>query len=149
MEWIERLSGHTVAIDTAPIIYFIEGRPEFLETLRVFFAALHVGKFLAVTSTVTLTEVLVHPIRAGQQRLCDRYRKILLNEEHLHLIPVTHRIAEKAAEIRAKYNLRTPDSIQIAVAHTTHADFLLTNDMQLSRLSSPKVLVLNALVGQV
>ena len=40
-------------------------------------------KELAVTSTLTLTEVLVHPLRSGNVELAGQYRDILLDQENL------------------------------------------------------------------
>jgi predicted nucleic acid-binding protein len=146
MEWIDRLHGHTVAIDTAPFIYFMESHPAYITTLRHFFTALHAGEFTGSTSTITLTEVLVHPLRSGHHALCKRYREILLTAKHFRIIPVTHDIAEKAAEIRAVYGFRTPDAIQAATAHYAKADYLLTNDKKLAHIRQPEVLVLHTLV---
>ena len=69
MEWIEKLYGTTVGLDTAPLIYFIEKHPVYLQLVRPFFLDLELGDFEVVTSTLTLTEVLVHPYKFGNQRL--------------------------------------------------------------------------------
>ena len=34
MQWIEQLQGQTVALDTAPLIYFIEQNPEYIEIVH-------------------------------------------------------------------------------------------------------------------
>ena len=59
MGWIESLRGHVVGLDTAPLIYFMERHPTYLEIVRPFFVALDQGEFRAVTSVITLLEVLV------------------------------------------------------------------------------------------
>lgn len=71
MGWIDALRDSTVALDTAPLIYFIEENPTWLPAIEPFFKA--------VTSTLTITEVLVHPLRKLQQSLAEQYRRILLN----------------------------------------------------------------------
>lgn len=58
-----RLTGSEITIDTAPFIYFIERNETYLNVLRPVFAAIHTGNIRAITSTVTLLEVLVHPFR--------------------------------------------------------------------------------------
>jgi hypothetical protein len=65
MQWIEQLQGQTVALDTAPLIYFIEQNPEYIERVRLFFRALNNREFKVITSVVTLLEVLVYPLRGG------------------------------------------------------------------------------------
>jgi len=44
---------------------------------------LRLSKELAVTSTLTLTEVLVYPLRSGNVELAGQYRDILLDQENL------------------------------------------------------------------
>jgi hypothetical protein len=45
MEWIERLKGTIVGLDTAPLIYFIERHPRYLPLVRPFFEAMQRVKF--------------------------------------------------------------------------------------------------------
>ncbi len=89
MEWIERLRGKTVGLDTAPLIYYIEGNPAFLPWVDPFFDAMIRGDFEVVTSTITLAEVLVHPLKRGDAALAGVYRDILRNAAHLRSMPCT------------------------------------------------------------
>ena len=56
-------------------------------------------------------------------------------------------IAENAAKLRADYNLRTPDAIQMATAIYAGASFFLTNDIRLPSLPALTVLGLNQLMS--
>ena len=145
MEWIERLRGTVVGIDTSPLIYFIEEHPVWLAKVQPFFQALDQGVFRAVTSTITLTEVLVHPFRQSQGVLAEQYRQILLRARNLTTVPVTAAIAEQAAELPAHYNLRTPDAIQLATALDAQAGSFLTNDKGISLPGSLRVITLEDL----
>ena len=147
MGWLTQLEGKTVGLDTAPLIYFIEKHPKFHPCVRPFFLAMQRGDFEVVTSTMTLTEVLVHPIRNNNATLAARYRDILQNAERLRTVPFTADIAETAAHLRATHKIRTPDAIQVATAIAMKADFFLTNDFTLSAVSSPTVLVLENLAA--
>lgn len=142
MGWVDRLNGGTVGLNSAPLIYYIEENPAYLSTIDPFFDAMLRGDFQVVTSCVTLTEVLVHPIRRNDPELTAAYREILLNAAHLKTLPVSAEIAETAARLRAVHNIRTPDAIQAATAVVARADFFLTNDAKLSALRDPAVLVL-------
>lgn len=144
MEWLNQLQGQTIGLDTAPLIYFMEKNPEYVDKVRPFFTALARGDFKAVSSTVTLLEVLVYPLRRRETALAQKYRDILLSNEHLVIIPVSPAIAEKAAELRATYNLKTPDAIQIATAIQEKATAFLTNDTTLSIVKGVKILVLKS-----
>ncbi len=145
MEWLIQLQGQVVSLDTAALIYFIEQNEAYLELVRAFFHAMSQGEFQVVTSTLTLTEVLVHPLRLGNVELTEQYRDIILDQENLITVPVSVEVAEVAAQLRATQNLRTPDAIQIATALRGGATFFLTNDGRLAAVPDLEVLVLDAL----
>ena len=146
MEWLKKLEGKIVGLDTAPLIYLIEQNTKYLEFVRSFFQAMNYGQFQVVTSTLTLTEVLVHPLRSHHLALAEEYRNILLNQENLTIRPVSVEIAETAAHLRATKNLRTPDAIQIATAIQEKASFFVTNDVRLAAITDLEVLVLDSLL---
>ena len=125
------------------ILYFIEEHRNYREIIRPIFVEIDAGNIEAITSTITLLEVLVHPIRMGDQVLVEKYREILLSSDGLTTFEMLHEVSELAARLRAKYIIRTPDAIQIAVGILYHASFFLTNDPNLRKVSEIKVLVLD------
>ena len=102
MEWVDELQGEVVGLDTAPIIYLIEEHPVYLEPMRYFFEAMERGSFRALTSTITLLEVLVRPLRENNVSLAEEYRDILLNAFNLKTMAVSEAVAEQAARLRAQ-----------------------------------------------
>ena len=56
------------------------------------------------------------------------------------------RVAETAADLRASYNLRTPDALQLATAIVSGCQGFLTNDRGLIRVKTIPVLVLDDLI---
>ncbi|OYD97088.1 PIN domain nuclease [Nostoc sp. 'Peltigera membranacea cyanobiont' 213] len=146
MEWLVQLQGQIIGLDTAPLIYFIEENPNYLDVTDTFFEAMFRSEFSVVTSALTITEVLVYPLRQGNTALAQQYREILFNSQGLTTIEVFPDIAENAAELRANYNLRTPDAIQMATAIRGGASFFLTNDARLPSLPALTVLVLDTLI---
>jgi len=148
MEWLAVLRGTIVGLDTAPLIYLIEENPIFLPFVQPFFEAVDRGEFRGVTSTLTLSEVLVHPMRRGEHELADEYRRILLHANQVTTVPVSEMIADEAAQLRARHSLRTPDAIQLATAMRAGASSFLTNDIRLPSLPSLKMLVLNQLIAK-
>jgi predicted nucleic acid-binding protein len=143
VNWIEALSDKIVALDSSPLIYFIERQPVFFEQVWPFFEAVERRDFTVLTSVVTLTEVLVHPLRHGYLGRVNAYHNFFA--QYLPSIQVSPEIAETAAHLRAEYNLRTPDAIQVATAITHKADYFLTNDARLGRIKQIEVLVLSDL----
>ena len=134
MEWLAALRGQVIGLDTAPLIYFIEEDPAYLQLVRPFFEALDQGEFQVVTSTVTLLEVLVHPLRHGNTELAGQYREILLNSTGVFCIALFDDIAEEAARLRSEYNLGT--------------SYFFTNDHRLPSLPGLEMLVLQDLVRE-
>ncbi|NMC64065.1 MAG: type II toxin-antitoxin system VapC family toxin [SAR324 cluster bacterium] len=124
-------------------MYYIEANPKYLSFLNAFFRANSKGDFLIVTSTITLLEVLVHPLRLLEVELAQKYENILRNSTGIELISTRAEIAVKAAELRAKSGLRTPDAIQIATALWAGADYFLSNDKELKRIKEIEVLMLS------
>jgi predicted nucleic acid-binding protein len=134
-----------IFLDTSPLIYFIEGNSEYQKKLEQIFRANDKGDFTFITSSITLLEVLVKPLREGQTELADKYKKILTTAPGIEIFDITNELAVKAAELRAKYNLRTPDSIQIATATENNAAYFLTNDIRLKSISEINGVMLSEL----
>jgi predicted nucleic acid-binding protein len=145
MGWVDRLYGTTVALDSAPLIYYVELHPKYLALLDPFFDAVQRGDLQVITTTLTLTEVLVHPYKRGDLRLANQYSRLLLNSRNLQTLPVTPAIAADAAQIRATNRSKTPDSIQLATARAGNATAFLTNDSHVPALPGIEIIVLDHL----
>ncbi len=139
---IEVISNHSrLMFDTAPIIYFIEENKDFSK-LAEEIINYGTNKLFLFSSVITLTEVLTKPIRNDRQDLVEKYTQLLLDSDDFTIYPIDAIIAEKSAELRAKYNFRTPDAIQLAVAIENNATLFITNDKDLERIKEIEVLVL-------
>ncbi len=136
-------SVNYVGLDTSPFIYFVERNLLYVDVMREIFKRLTDRDFEACSSVITLTEVLVQPLRQKNQNLADEYRDLLYNGINFKLLPLNASIAERAAELRAKYNLRTPDALQIAAALENGCDAFLCNDKNLKKVAEIKVLILD------
>jgi predicted nucleic acid-binding protein len=134
-----------LAFDTAPIIYFLEAHPRYDALVAAIFARVARGEIEGVTSVISLAEVLVHPLQQGHQALSNDYMHLLLHGAHFQTIPIDAASAVRAAELRAKYAIRTPDALQIASALTAASDAFLTNDAKLKRVTELRVLILGDL----
>jgi len=134
-----------LGLDTAPIIYFIETHPRYNPIMAAVFQRIALGSITGVTSTVSLSEVLVQPLLRSVIPLANAYRDLLLHSSNLDTLPIDAIAAESAAGFRARYGLRTPDALQIAVAVNAGCEAFLTNDMQLKRVTEIRVLALDDL----
>jgi predicted nucleic acid-binding protein len=130
-------------IESAPIIYYVEEHPNYIKRMDAIVDYVEIHAVEAVSSVILLTEVLNQPLRLGRVDLEEAYRDILLNGGLLNLVIVTAAIAESAARLRARYNLRTPDALHLAAAIESTCDAFLTNDLGLKRVREMRVLVLD------
>jgi|SRR5581483_8749305 len=141
----EVLVGVTsLGFDTAPLIYLVERHPGYVAIVREFVRRVDTGAILGYSSMVTLT-VLTQPKQKGNTALEQEYRDLLLHSRNFTLLPIDPVIAERAADLRARYRFRTPDALQIAAALTTGCQAFLTNDPQLKRTTELRVLILDDL----
>ncbi len=111
--------------------------------MRPVFLEIDAGNIEAITSTITLLEVLVHPFRTGNDTLAEEYRDILLYSKGLTTFEILHEVSEKSSRLRAKYSIKTPDAIQIAIGILYGANKYLTNDPDLRKVSEIQVLILD------
>ncbi len=132
-------------IEAAPLIYYVEEHPVCLQRMESIIAVIEDTPIEAVSSVISLTEVLNQPIKKGRKDLEQAYRDILTSGERLRLLPVSQAIAESAAQLRADHNLRTPDALHIATALNAACDAFLTNDNGLKRIIQIRVLALDDL----
>jgi predicted nucleic acid-binding protein len=96
-----------------------------------------------VTSTLTIGELLVHPLRQDREDLADRY---LASFSQLHVVPFDESAAYAFAQLRARYaRLAPPDAIQLGCASVAAVDLFITNDRRLARYTVPRVNAIRAL----
>jgi len=125
----EALCNHEViAIDTNCFIYYLGGGPMSTELKEDVFLPLEQGRFRAVTSVLTVAEILVRPKSLGLWDVCEEYTLLLSSYPNLEIVPFTLKTALRCAEVRAKHKIRTPDALQIATALEKKATAFLTND---------------------
>ncbi|MFZ4815188.1 MAG: type II toxin-antitoxin system VapC family toxin [Phototrophicaceae bacterium] len=106
------------------------------------FQSISLGEVSIVTSVITLAEVLTHPMKLDRETLVEEYEEILSNSTGLDLILVDAEIARKSAALRAKYNLRTPDAIQLATALVQGCEAFITNDKGFKKVTDIRVILL-------
>ena len=134
-----------IALDTSIFIYYLEANPSYVDMAGEVFTWLERTSNTAVTSSLTMTELLVQPYRAGNEALVNRYFGLLSLFPHLEWVAPDLAIADAAAQIRAHLRLRTPDALQAATAIRRGASAILTNDGDFARVSQIEVGVLDLL----
>jgi predicted nucleic acid-binding protein len=134
-----------VALDTSIFIYQLEANPAYVELTAEIFRWLETPQHSAVTSSITMTELLVHPYRAGNIPLVNQYFALLSLLPRLEWVAPDLMIADTAAQLRAVHNLRTPDAILAATTISKGATGILTNDPVFQRIPQVDTGVLDRL----
>jgi predicted nucleic acid-binding protein len=130
-------------LDTAPVIYFVERNPQFVDLVDPIFDRLE-ADITAVVSGITLSECLVGAIRLGLVDLEQAFVDVLQQDEVV-FVEINVAIAREAARIRVRYNLQLPDALQVAAAIIAGCEAFLTNDTALKRVTELRVLVVGEL----
>jgi predicted nucleic acid-binding protein len=119
-----------IYLDSCIVIYAVEDDGLRGGTIRQSLA--DAGETVVAVSPLVTLECLVGPLREENLALHDHYlralgqfRKLELGEEQFI----------RAAQLRARHGLTTPDALHLAVAQTSGCDQLWTNDARLAAAS--------------
>jgi predicted nucleic acid-binding protein len=132
-------------LDTAPVIYFVERNPSYAALVDEIFDRIDAGTLHAVTSPVTLAECLVEPMRRGLTKAQRDYTDLIVSGANVAFQSLDDASGQRAADLRARYNLLLADAFQVAAAIEGRCDALLTNDHTLRRVKELPILVLDDL----
>lgn len=135
----------TLFLDTAPVIYQVEQNPAYFNLVSVIFQEIDAGRIGAVTSPVTLAECIVLPYRMGTTARLQEFINLITAGRNTQFVIIDQSVGQKAAELRARYNLGLPDALQFAAAISAGCDAFLTNDLGLRRVAELHVLALDDL----
>ena len=136
----------TIAFDTSVFIYQLEMNPKYLPVSDHIFSWIERKGSQAVTSTITMTELLVQPYRNQDEQLVDRLYGLLSTYPNLEWVPPSLEIADLAAQMRAHHRLRTPDALQAATAVQCRATAFITNDPVFSKVEAFQTLIVDEFV---
>ena len=124
-------------VDSPPIIYVLEDHPQFGPRFAPLFGAHAAGRLRFAVTTITVAEVLVGPLRAGDDALAQRYQALLASWQPVAL---DLDIAASAARLRASLRLRLADAVQAASVLAINAAALVTHDRDFSRVRSLRII---------
>ena len=96
-----------IYLDSCGFIYSVERVEPYHTLLEPMWQQATAGRFVIVTSELTVLETLVKPLREGDAFL-ERLFRELFDALEVRLIPATRPLWEEAARLRATTNLRTP-----------------------------------------
>lgn len=126
-----------------PFLYLFERHPRYFPLVETLFTHLKLPEIQGVTSVVTLIETCVQPQRDGRGDLVKIYEQTLLNSRQVHLHNIDVMLAKRAVQLRAQYNFRVPDALQLSTALEYGATLFVTNDRRLAKITELSVLILD------
>lgn len=132
-----------IALDTCIWIYHFEQHPQFADSANRVLTAVAKGHCRAVISELTLMELVTGPLSLDRQDIADEYELLLSHYPNLTLVPISRDILLRAAQIRALYGFKTPDTIILATARENEATLVVTNDQSWSKIQDIKSLCLS------
>ena len=134
-----------IGLDTSIFIFKVEENPKYLDLVNPVFSWLIDSDGQAVTSTITMLELLVQPYRLRDERRAGSFYVLLSTYPHLQWIAPTLKIADSAARLRGQHNLSAMDAIQAATALASGAQGFVSNDTAFRRVGQLDVLILEDL----
>lgn len=145
---IDALRGHTsILLDTCVWIYHLEGNPRYLPTTRQLLRHIADGDCRAACSELTLLEIKVGPLMKESVEAAGKYELFLDAFPNLCLIPIDRSVLSRAARLRARFGLKTPDAIILATGLTRGTTLAVTNDRGWKKVEEIEVVCLEDLAG--
>lgn len=131
--------------DTNLFIYLIEDRGELTEQVFSLRERMIVRQDQLLTSALTLGEVLVKPLEAGDGELMRHYERTITASAAV--LPFDRAAASAFATVRQDRSIQAPDAIQLACASAAGVDLFITNDQRLSRRVVPGIHFIQSLAS--
>ena len=125
------VASTTVFLNSVVVIYFVEAHPAYGPLTVNLFQCIDGGSLRAVTSPITLAECLVVPQRRGDTHMFVQFISLITAGIGIQFIHIDEIVAVQSSVLRARYNLRLPDSVQLAAAMVAGCDLFLTNEVHL------------------
>ena len=123
--------------DTNLFVYLLEDKGELTERIVSLRERMIERNDELLTSSLTLGEILVKPLEAGNEALARRYEQAIATAATI--VPFDQSAAYAFAAVRRDRTIRPPDAIQLACASVADVDMFITNDHRLNRKVVPGV----------
>ncbi|CAI2719230.1 type II toxin-antitoxin system VapC family toxin [Nitrospina watsonii] len=138
------LKSHpTIGLDSNILIYFIEANPQYHKLCQAIFEAIEDGRNTGVCSTLSLLEILVQPYRQDDVERASEFYGLLTRYPNMLWKDLTIHVADLGAQLRAEYNIKTPDAILLATAIDSGATAFIGNDAKLKKVQEIEILILD------
>lgn len=138
MKW-SAYFGRRVYLDANAVIYAFEQGYRWRNAVAAFLEALDQRMLAAVTSEITIAEVMVKPLQTSNAKALQTYDRFFSTYGGVEVVPINRHLILASARISASSGLKLIDALHVGTAELTGCDHLLTHDDKLGRslLSRP------------
>ena len=129
-------------LDSVILIYFLEKNKNWETLTNIIFNRIKDNQL-----NISLSKLIFIEILTGLRRIDDdeteNYLKYMIEDFiNIQTFPIGDEIIEETINIRAKYNISTPDAIHIATAINQKVEIFITNDKSLKKIKEIKIICL-------
>lgn len=132
-----------IALDTMIFIYHFERHKVYQDITWEIFSSIENGAKKGITSIISLLEILIKPKKGNYPDLVEEYKFLFRTFPNLKVVNVDEEVVNHASTLRAKYNIKIPDAIQIATAISNNAEVYLTNDGSVKKVNEIETIILD------
>ena len=131
--------------DTNLFVYLLEDKGERTEKVVALRQRMIERQDQLLTSALTLSEILVKPLEAGDRELMRHYERAITASAAV--LPFDQAASAAFATVRQDPSIHPADAIQLACASVAGVDMFITNDQRLSRHVVPGIHFIQSLQG--
>lgn len=115
-------------LDSCVLIYYVEQNPQFFAQID--------QRICDVNTRITVSDLVrmecrIQPLRMANVRLLERFESFFRAPD-LHYIALTRAVFDRAADLRVRHRLKTPDALHLAAAIEGGCDEFWTTDEPLN-----------------
>ncbi|HZP95058.1 MAG TPA: type II toxin-antitoxin system VapC family toxin [Candidatus Limnocylindria bacterium] len=115
-------------LDTSCLAAYFGAEPTSSLAAAVVDGLVRSGRNSAVVSAVSVTELLVRPLRSGAGDVERSILAFLRTFPNLEVVPIDLTVSRLAAVVRARFGLKTPDALIVACGFDRSVGIALSDD---------------------
>ena len=139
------LAAGRIALDAEVFLALVDDESPHAVAAQAIFTAVAAGQIQAVTSVLTVYELMAVPLGAGDMETAARYERILCNSANLSLVAADSAVMVAAALLRATAKISTADAMQLASAQATGCRLFVSGERNVPDIGEIRVVRLGAL----
>jgi len=129
-----------VALDTSIFIYHLEDHPKFGSLAEIIFELAEKNRLKIISSIISPIEILTGYEKAKDFNARSNFIQMMNLFPNIEIYNLASNLVDQIVNLRVKYNLKTPDAIELATAIENKAEVFITNDKKLKKIKEIKII---------